>query len=396
MSIPGGPGAHVGDGVDGPVGVEGRHEGREIVQGDRERHAQVEGGVAVDADAPARRLQAPVGVHVHGDEAVLGEADALDAVLGPVDDDPLGRGRARLDLPGDDRQVLDRGGHAALGGPLVDREAGEVGQDAERGLVLAEQVVLAPFGIELLQRLPEPHLLHDHVGGRATGEVAELLDLDAVDPALDRQERHRQGLGDEPGIAPARPHRGVARGAGLDDAGPVLVAEADASGEQVAARGDDVGARPEERDHVVHQLVLGEAGPGLALAGGPGHVDDAVRPEGQDRGAIGRGQDAGRALAAQLAGIDAVLGVVVDADAHQVEARVADDLAQSSQSGVAGRPLHDGRHEAIVTGSESQPRTVEVGARTACSSSTSHSGKRLRTSSMAMRPSSRARLAPRQ
>ena len=61
-------------------------------------------------------------------------------------------------------QVLLRRGHPALGGPLVDLEAGELRQHAERGLVLAEQVVLAPLGIELLERLPEPHLLHDHVG----------------------------------------------------------------------------------------------------------------------------------------------------------------------------------------------------------------------------------------
>ena len=81
-----------------------------------------------------------------------------------MDDDPLGGRGARLDLAGDDRQVLLRRGHAALGGPLVDLEAGEIGQHAERGLVLAEQVVLAPVGIELLERLPEPHLLHHHVG----------------------------------------------------------------------------------------------------------------------------------------------------------------------------------------------------------------------------------------
>src|SRR4051812_38856854 len=58
------------------------------------------------------------------------------------------------------------------------------------------------------------------------------------------------------------------------------------------------------------------------------------------------------------------------------------------------------RHVVVVhgvnTGSVSQPRTVDVGARCAPWMSTSHSGKRLRISSSATRPSSRASDAPRQ
>ena len=49
-----------------------------------------------------------------------------------------------------------------------------------------------------------------------------------------------------------------------------------------------------------------------------------------------------------------------------------------------------------TTGSVSHPRTVEVGAKRAPSSSTSHSGNRFSTSSSATRPSSRASAAPRQ
>ena len=49
-----------------------------------------------------------------------------------------------------------------------------------------------------------------------------------------------------------------------------------------------------------------------------------------------------------------------------------------------------------MSGSFSQPRTVEVCASFAFSQSTSHSGKRLRSSSRAIRPSSRASAAPRQ
>ena len=123
-----------------------------------------------------------------------------------------------------------------------------------------------------------------------------------------------------PGSLPLAHTDALPARARLEHPGPVLVAQAHPAGEQVAARGDDVGARSEQRDDVVDELVLGEAGPGLAPARGPGHVDAAVRLQLQDRVAVGRGQDAGRALAAELAGVDAVLGRVVHADADQVEA----------------------------------------------------------------------------
>ena len=50
----------------------------------------------------------------------------------------------------------------------------------------------------------------------------------------------------------------------------------------------------------------------------------------------------------------------------------------------------------VNTGSRSHPRTVDVRACTAFSQSTSHVGNRCRTSSRAMRPSSRASADPRQ
>ena len=51
---------------------------------------------------------------------------------------------------------------------------------------------------------------------------------------------------------------------------------------------------------------------------------------------------------------------------------------------------------AITAGMASQPRTVDVGESSALARSTSHSGKRLRISSSAIRPSSRASAEPRQ
>jgi hypothetical protein len=68
----GGCSAYIGDGVDGPVGVERWHVRREVIERHRERHAHIEWRVTVNPDPPARRPQAPVRLHVHGDEAVLG------------------------------------------------------------------------------------------------------------------------------------------------------------------------------------------------------------------------------------------------------------------------------------------------------------------------------------
>jgi len=64
-----------------------------------------------------------------------------------------------------------------------------------------------------------------------------------------------------------------------------------------------------------------------------------------------------------------------------------------SAAGCAGRGRTPGR---VWIGRVSQPRTVEVGERWARLMSTSQYGKRLRISSSATRPSSRASTAPRQ
>ena len=68
------------------------------------------------------------------------------------------------------------------------------------------------------------------------------------------------------------------------------------------------------------------------------------------------------------------------------------ECAVVGAAGAGRRARGHGR----VTGRVSQPRTVEVGASLARSRSTSHSGKRLSTSSIATRPSMRASAAPRQ
>ena len=92
--------ADVRDRVHRPVGVERRDEGTELVERNRERHAHVEWGVAVDADTPARGLQAPVRLDVPRHEPVLREADPVDPPDAAVDDDPLVRGLMRSLLGG--------------------------------------------------------------------------------------------------------------------------------------------------------------------------------------------------------------------------------------------------------------------------------------------------------
>jgi hypothetical protein len=62
----------------------------------------------------------------------------------------------------------------------------------------------------------------------------------------------------------------------------------------------------------------------------------------------------------------------------------------------AGTSVLMGPHRSTRTGSVSQPLTVEVGASLARSESTSQRGNRFSTSSSAIRPSRRARAAPRQ
>ena len=101
-----------------------------------------------------------------------------------------------------------------------------------------------------------------------------------------------------------------------------------------------------------------------------------------------RRRDAADRVAASDAGPARRVGVIRD----RTSARIAPHgCAPRVGSGGSSR----GR-QAVVTGRDSQPRTVEVRACTAWSQSTSHSGKRISTSSSATRPSRRASAAPRQ
>lgn len=64
--------------------------------------------------------------------------------------------------------------------------------------------------------------------------------------------------------------------------------------------------------------------------------------------------------------------------------------------GPRGSTLRSCSSQGTKAGSESQPRTVDVVTIRAREMSISHSGNRLRTSSIAIRPSMRANDAPRQ
>ena len=177
--------------------------------------------------------------------------------------------------PASERRVVPRRRDLAGARPLVDRPARGLGEHAERGRELAEQVRRRGSGRTTATRLPEPHLLEEHVRRVAPRQVRELVDLDRLDAALQRQQRERQRIGDEPGAAPGRVDRRAAARARVDDAAARVGAEPVPAAEELAARRHDVRARLEQRDDVVE---VEDAR----------HVEHAVGAEGADRGAIGR------------------------------------------------------------------------------------------------------------
>src|ERR1700683_5724975 len=110
---------------------------------DRGRHTHGDWRITVDTDHPTGGLQAPIGLHVHGHEAVLSKPDPIDAATAAGDDDPLRRRSSGLDLAGHNRHGLLGCRDTTLTHPFVDFESRHVCQHAERWLILAEQMVLA-------------------------------------------------------------------------------------------------------------------------------------------------------------------------------------------------------------------------------------------------------------
>ena len=97
----------------------------------------------------------------------------------------------------------------------------------------------------------EAHLLEEQLRRVPLGQVGVLLDLDAVDPPLHRQQRQRKRIGDEAGAAARRVDRRAARFARVEDPVAGFVAERSTTREELTAGGDDVRAGLQQGDDLL-------------------------------------------------------------------------------------------------------------------------------------------------
>jgi hypothetical protein len=95
---------------------------------------------------------------------------------------------------------------------------------------------------------------------------------------------------------------------------------------ELAAGGDDVRARRQQRAHLVQ-------------AAGGGHVQHAVSAKRQDLVPVGRREHPGGRHPAQVAGVLPRLGGRRDVHPGQFKTGVLDDAAQRAGADVPGRPL---------------------------------------------------------
>ena len=257
---------NIGDGVDEPVRVEGRHMRGQLVQGNRKGHAEVERSIAVKADPPSGRLQAPVRIHVHRHEAVLGETDPFDY-----------RGCARARRPSERQRCPSLISPATIVTSVPPPRPRprlsirpcrslHVGQHRERGLVFAEQMVLAPFRIELGQAAcriasaPSPCAARVGARGRRTlRSLSGRSGAEVTAAPAGRVSVMNPGRSHSPRSRPLPCLQASRRGDGW-------VGQPHAGGDQIGARRDDVRSlRRQARPHL-GQLVLRQPGPGLAAA----------------------------------------------------------------------------------------------------------------------------------
>ena len=150
-----------------------------------------------------------------------------------------------------------------------------------------------------------------------------------VDAPLEREQGEREHVGDEPGAAP------VAN----TDVPPRAHASA------IRARSSSSRLRPSSKNStqvVTTSVPASGSAHEVVDVDDPGHVEDAVGVEREDRLADRwwRATPVG-ASPHSVAGVDAGLGRVVHEDADELEAGVADHLAQRAGADVAGGPLDD-------------------------------------------------------
>ena len=167
--------------------------------------------------SPRTRTRQPVGRRSHaGSTSVVQYQFAVNRTtsappLLPDDGRPLRGDRPGRELAGGEqrrraarRRPRPMPVHSSTGRPAASASS------AERGRELAEEVRGAAR-VERVDRPAEPHQLEQQVRRVALRQVGELVDLDRLDVALQRQQRERQRVGDEPGAASRRVDRRVAR-----------------------------------------------------------------------------------------------------------------------------------------------------------------------------------------
>ena len=295
--MPGARRAHVGDRVHRSVrGVRGR-ERTEVLERDREREVDVE---AARRRAHARATRSAAGP-TPGSTSVVQYQFAVNRTTSApslrADDRRALRGdRSGRQLAGDERRGLPRGARPRRCtstrrrvGPRP-RRAARAAARTRRGGTTTARVVRRATGC------PNPICSNSRCGESRRDRFGELVDLDRLDAALQRQQRERKRVGDEPRAAPGRVDRRAARSRTRRATRvAIVVAEALPAGEELAARRDDVRARLEQRDDVVEVERAW-------------HVQHAV-------GARARGSRPGRSVAAtptgssphRTPGVDAVL-----------------------------------------------------------------------------------------
>ena len=304
--------AHVRDRVHRPVrGVRGR-ERPEVLERDRERRARrraarrrapAPANRSAAGPTPARRRWCSTSSRVKRTTSAPSLVPTIVVRCAAIV--PAG------ELAGGDRRRVARRRDLAGARPVVDRPARGLGEHAERRPELAEEVRRRGSGRTTSTGCPNPICSKSRCGESRCDRFGELVDLDRVDAALQRQQRERQRVGDEARAAAGRVDRRAAACARVEHAGAPLVAE-------------PVGRRANSSPRVVTTFVPDSSSATTSSRSKRArHVQHAVGAERADRGpVVGRG-DADRLLAAQHARVDAVLRGVVDEHADELERRDA-------------------------------------------------------------------------
>ncbi len=315
-------------------------------------------GFAEDPDRPVPGRPVGCGVLVHPPHRLLADE----------------RNVADHRLPSEALTGDGAGGHAPGGGLEIDigdprlhvrRRVGRCRSETGRhhldgfGEQAVEPATMADRRrLECLRGGAEVHHLEHDLGRRVPLEVADLLDLDAVDPQRQSRHQQREQVAEPPGIRAGAVKRRTARLARCGQPTHHLVAVH--LGIHVADRGHDVFARGEQPTEVVHVGV----GSVAVHQRRQRHVEDDVGVECEDLVEVVGGTNPDLGDAGDVADVTTDLARVGDHHPHQFHVRMRRDGADRMSSHIAAAPLdHANRH-----GSDGRrqrgtrtPSAVEVG-----------------------------------